>query len=93
MPIEGESKLFGDNVSVVTNASVPHSQLKKRHHALSYHFTREAIASNAIDFQYIWSEINAADILSKHWGYSQVWKTLQPLLFWEGDTADLLEDK
>ena len=93
VPIEGESKLFGDNGSVVTNASVPHSQLKKRHHALSYHFTREAIASNAIDFQYIWSEINAADILSKHWGYSQVWKTLQPLLFWEGDTADLLEDK
>ena len=92
VPIQGESRLFGDNGSVVTNASAPHSQLKKRHHALSYHLTREAIASNAVDFQYIWSEINGADILSKHWGYSQVWKTLQPLLFWEGDTADLLEE-
>ena len=92
VPIDGDSKIFGDNGSVVTNVSVPHSQLKKRHHALSYHFTREAIASNAIDFQFIWSEINAADILSKHWGYSNVWTTLQPLLFWSGDTADLLLD-
>ena len=90
VPVLGETRMFGDNGSVVTNISVPHSQLKKRHHALSYHFTREAVASNAVDFQYIWSEINAADILSKHWGYSQVWPTLQALLFWEGDTADLL---
>ena len=34
---------------------------------------------------------NPADILSKHWGYQQVWKTLQPILFWQGDPIDLLE--
>ena len=82
--------MFGDNGSVVTSASLPHSPLKKRHHALSYHYTREAIASNAVDFQHIPGEVNPADILSKHWGYSAVWPILQPLLFWEGDTADLL---
>ena len=31
---------------------------------------------------------NPADMLSEHWGYQQVWKMLQPLLFWMGDTAD-----
>ena len=90
VPIQGESKLFGDNGSVVTSGTTPHSPLKKRHHALAYHFTREAIASEAIDFRFIPSQLNAADILSKHWGYSQIWSTLQPILFWMGDTAKLL---
>ena len=83
--------VFADNGSVVTSATVPHSPLKKRHHALSYHFTREAIASDAMDFQHIPGDINPADILSKHWGYSQVWPILQAVLFWQGDTADLLD--
>jgi hypothetical protein len=30
-------------------------------------------------------------ILSKHWGYQQVWKLLRPLLFWPGDTLNILE--
>ena len=34
VPIKSSSRLFGDNGSVVTNASTPHSPLKKRHHAL-----------------------------------------------------------
>ena len=90
VPIDGESRMFGDNRSVVTSATTPHSPLKKRHHALSYHFTREAISTDAIDFQYIPSALNAADLLSKHWGYSQIWQTLRAILFWMGDTADLL---
>ena len=93
VPVDGPSRLFGDNGSVVANASVPHSVLKKRHHALSYHFTREAIASGAMDFQHIPSGSNAADILSKHWAYNKVWNQLRPILFWEGDTADLLNSE
>jgi hypothetical protein len=34
--IKGWSCLFGDNGSIVTGGSVPHSPLKKQHHALSY---------------------------------------------------------
>ena len=36
-------------------------------------------------------DINPADILSKHWGYQQVWPMLQALLFWQGDTMELYE--
>jgi len=32
---------------------------------------------------------NPVDILSKHWGYRQIWKLLQPLLFWRRDTKDV----
>ena len=38
--------------------------------------------------------MNPADILSKHWGYQQVWtSTLRPLLFWMCDTEILLEEE
>ena len=91
--VHGPSHMFGDNGSVVTSGSLPLSPLKKRHLALSYHYTREAVASDAIDFQFIPGDRNPADILSKHWGYRQIWPMLQPILFWQGDTATLLLDK
>jgi hypothetical protein len=54
---------------------------------------REAIASGMLRFHHIPGPMNAADILSKHWGYQQVWPMLKPLMFWEGDTATLIEDE
>jgi hypothetical protein len=90
--VKGTSQLFGDNKSVVKSGSIPHSRLNKRHQALSYHAVREAIASGMMSFDHIPGPINPADILSKHWGYQQVWPTLKPIMFWKGDTADLLEE-
>jgi hypothetical protein len=88
--IEGSSMMFGDNESVVNSASIPHSKLHKRHNALSFHRTREAIAARILRFVHVDGKHNAADILSKHWSYAAVWQNLlQPLLFYEGDTADL----
>ena len=89
--IHGGTHLFGDNKSVVQSGSLPHSPLHKRWHGLAYHYTREAIASGMVLFHHIPGEINPADILSKHWGYSQIWGQLQPLLFWRGDTSVLLD--
>ena len=93
VPVHGKTFMFGDNESVVKSGSIPHSKLSKRHNALSYHFVRQAIASGMLRFGHIPGECNAADILSKHWGYSDVWPMLKPLLFYEGDTSQiLLED-
>ena len=85
--------MFGDNGSVVMSSTIPQSPLKKRHLALSYHFTREAIASGAVDFHHLPRDANPADILSKHWGYQQIWPQLQATLFWRGDTSHLLVEK
>ena len=91
--VEGSTRLFGDNGSVVKGGSIPHSALKKRHHGISYHYTREAVASKAVDFRFIPGYLNPADILSKHWGYQQVWASaLRPILFWKGNTSTLLTD-
>jgi hypothetical protein len=42
-----------------------------------------------IAFYQIAGARNPADILSKHWSYGNVWVVMQPLLFWQGDTADI----
>ena len=86
-----ESVMFGDSKSVNDNSVVPHSTLKKRHNALSHHRVREAIAAKIYRFFHTPGEDNPADVLSKHWSYGKIWKTLQPILFWQGDTMELID--
>jgi hypothetical protein len=91
VPVNEKSFMFGDNQSVVTNSTIPHSSLNKRHNALAYHRVREMIAADILGYYWIDGKHNPADVVSKHWGYQQVWKLLQPLLFYSGNTGDLLE--
>ena len=44
-PIGSKSFLFGDNRSVVTSATLPHSTLSKHHNIHAFHRVREAIAA------------------------------------------------
>jgi len=81
--------MFGDNESVVNTASAPHSKLHKRHNALAYHRTRDSIAAGIIRFHHIAGKRNPADVVSKHWDFPSVKEVLRPLLFWEGDTAEI----
>jgi hypothetical protein len=48
---------------------------------------REAIASGMVVFHHMPGEINPSDVLSKHWGYTELWSRIKALLFWKGDTA------
>ena len=73
--------LFGDNKSVVTNMTLPSSQLKKRHNAIAYHFIREAVAAGVLQFIHITGNINIADVLTKPLPPNQFYKLLQPILF------------
>ena len=87
VPIDGPSFMFGDNESVVNTAAVPHSKLHKRHNALSYHRTREAIAAGITRFHHIGGTTNPSDILSKHWAHVDIWDTLRPLMFWHANIS------
>jgi hypothetical protein len=90
VPVNNKSFMFGDNQAVVTKTSIPHSSLNKRHNALAYHCVREMIAAKILGYYWIDGKKNPADIASKHWSYPQVWHLLKPLLFYSGDTKDLI---
>jgi hypothetical protein len=90
VPVREKYYMFGDNKSVVDSSMGLHAKLHKCHTMLSFHRVREAIASGIVGFYFIPGEINPADILSKHWGYAQIKKRLKSLLFWKGDTADII---
>jgi hypothetical protein len=93
VPLEGKAYAFGDNESVVTSSTIPHSKLGKRHNALNYHRVREAVASKMLAFIHLPGKWNVADVLSKHWCHATVWTLLQAVLFWPGDTAELLDEE
>ena len=59
----------------------------KRHHLVSYHRVREAIAAKYISFHWKDGKSNPADILSKHWEFATVRPMLKSILFWRGETA------
>ena len=79
--------MFGDNESVVNTASMPQGKLHKRHNALSFHKTRDAIAAGFVRFHHVTGNKNPADVVSKDWDYPSVKPLLRQSLFWEGDTA------
>ena len=75
---------------MVTSSTLPHSGLNKRWNALSYHSVREAVASKMVRFYHIKGEHNPADVLSKHVGFPEMWRSIKSLLFWQGDTTKCL---
>jgi hypothetical protein len=81
--------MFGDNKSVVDSSMQVYAKLHKRHNMLSFHRVREAIASGMIGLYFIPGNMNLANIISKHWGDSQIWHQLKVFLLWKGDTGDL----
>jgi hypothetical protein len=48
------------------------------------------IAAKILGYYWIDGKANPADIVSKHWGYQQIWHLLQPILFFSGNTIDLV---
>jgi hypothetical protein len=85
VPIEDKTYMFGDNQSVVTSSTLPHSVLKKRHHFLAYHRVREAIASGIIKFFHMPGTENPSDVLTKNLSHNVAWPLIKPFLFWAGD--------
>ena len=75
-PIGSKSFFFGDNRSVVTSVTLPHSSLAKCHNIWAFHRVREAIAAKLMAFYWIQSAYNLSDMLSKHWDHP----TLYPMI-------------
>jgi hypothetical protein len=81
IPIREKSYVFGDNKTVINTSLTPHAKLHKRHNALSFHCVREAAMSKYVTIFHLLGKYNPANILSKHWAYASVWRTMNALLF------------
>ena len=64
-PVKGTTVLFGDNKSMITNTSLPHSVLKKRVSANNYHRVREAVASEIVSVLHCDTNYNLSDMGTK----------------------------
>ena len=79
--LEKQTVMFGDNLSVVLNTTIPSSTLKKKHLACSYHRIREAIAGRFVKFGHVRSEHNFADINTKPLGAVAFHRLVDPYFF------------
>ena len=66
VPLDGPANVFGDNQSIISNATIPESPLKKKHVAICYHRVREACASGILRIAKEDSTTNLADLLTKN---------------------------
>jgi hypothetical protein len=81
VPVREKNLMSGDNKSVVDSSMGLHAKIHKGHTMPSFYCVTEAVASGIIGFYFIPGELNPADILSKHWGYTQIRECLKSLFF------------
>jgi hypothetical protein len=84
IPLNGPNWMFGDNESVITSSTIPHSTLNKHHNALSYHVVHECIAAKVFCLLQVLGKLNLNDMLTKPLGWVTFWPLLQPLFFLKG---------
>ena len=65
IPCDEPAYVYGDNMSVLNNTTVPASTLKKKMNSLSYHFVREGCARDEWRTAYVNTHFNCADLLTK----------------------------
>jgi len=65
IPVNGPCYIYGDNQSVLCNASLPDSTLKKKSQSIAYHFVREGSARDEWRHAYVNTHDNEADLLTK----------------------------
>ena len=64
--IDGKTRTFSDNKSVVLNASVPESTLKKKHNSIANHAVCWAAAAGELKVCHKKGTENMADLLTKN---------------------------
>ena len=84
IPLDGPANIFGDNDSVITNATIPSSTLKKKHNAICYHRVREAVAARTVRIAYITTGQNLADMFTKPLGGAKLHEFCKKVLYQMG---------
>ncbi len=81
IPINGPTNVFGDNKSVIINATMPVSTLKRKHNSIAYHRVREAVASGVLQIAKVHTSENLADLLTKPLSATALKSLVQKILW------------
>ena len=65
LPIEVSTDIFCENEAVYKNASMPKSHLRKKHHSILYHMSRETLNIGACSIATEDTETNLSDLFTK----------------------------
>jgi len=65
IPVDEPAFISGDNQLVLCNTTKPESMLKKKAHAISYHFIPKGCARNELCTAYVKTNYNPADLMTK----------------------------
>ena len=65
IPIAGPVHIYGDNKSVLYNATLPESTLKNKSQSIAYHFVREGSAKDEWRTTHVNTTKNHTDLLTK----------------------------
>ena len=88
IPINGPVRLLGDNKGMIQTCARMSAQLKKKHHAISYHIVREQAAIGTILPGHIRTQHNLADINTKQLNGPQTHSKNQQLIFRSVDSGE-----
>ena len=65
VPLEGPTNIFCDNEAVYKNSSILESVLLKKHHSISYHRYRKAVAAGTVRISKEGTRTNLSDLFTK----------------------------
>jgi hypothetical protein len=71
IPCDGPAYILGDNQSVLCNSTIPTSTLKKKYQSIAYHLIREGAARGEWRTEYIKSDNNNSDLLTKNLSHGE----------------------
>ena len=65
VPVKGPTDIFCDNEAVYKNTSILESVLRKKHHSISYHRCRKAVAAGTVSIAKEGTRTNPSDFFTK----------------------------
>jgi hypothetical protein len=74
-------RILVDNEGAFKSASIPGSVLKKRHSSIAYNKARESVAAGMVDFYWVKTNYNIADVLTKPLGKATFQNLLSTFMF------------
>ena len=80
VPIQEETRMFCDHMSVVNSGPRPDCRLKKKHNSILFHKIREAVSTGEILINYEISETDIVDLLTKELSFERRNKLIYPIL-------------